>query len=52
MRAIDCGDTVVISTVAPARFRPGATGSVISMFESPSEKYREKTGVPVGEVAI
>ena len=46
------GDTVVVKTDAPCRFHPGQTGTVVSIYECQTIQYSEKTGVPIGEIAL
>ena len=52
MKTPTYGDAVRVKSCAPGRYNPGAVGTMISMFESPSKAFEEKTGVPVGEMAF
>ena len=52
MRPLDYGDPVEVSTAAPSRYRPGAKASVYSIYECTSQAHADRTGVPIGEVAI
>jgi hypothetical protein len=52
MKQLDYGAVVRISEEAPTAFRPGSTGSIVSLFKSETEDFFRATGVPVGEIAV
>ncbi|MBL4540151.1 MAG: hypothetical protein JKP96_15950 [Oceanicaulis sp.] len=52
MQQISYGDGVKVLPEAPEQYRPGAVGSVISIVESLTKAFEEKTGVPQGEIAV
>ena len=52
MQQITYGDAVKVLPEAPAQYRPGAVGSVISIVESRTQAFEEKTDVPQGEIAV
>ncbi len=52
MKTPTYGDAVRVKCCAPRRYNPGAVGTIVSMFESPSKAFEEKTGVPIGEMAL
>ncbi|OFX02233.1 MAG: hypothetical protein A3E78_04075 [Alphaproteobacteria bacterium RIFCSPHIGHO2_12_FULL_63_12] len=46
------GDSVRISPAAPQRFRPGAIGEVVSLYEVKETDSEDQLGVQIGTVLI